>query len=99
MDGQAGAAADLSSRQQYLSKIGTHIKGGFLIYPAVEKSYGWVFSYTSKLYAETGDMLHMLAGNGPVIVERGTGKLHTLGTANHPDISIAEFEREHGYAV
>jgi hypothetical protein len=31
-------------------------------------------------------------------VERATGKLHTLGTANHPDISVAQFEKEQGFA-
>jgi hypothetical protein len=84
--------------EAFLADTAKKIEGGLLIYPPDEKPYGWVYSYTSRLYAETGDFRYAIGGNGPIVVERATGKLHTLGTANHPDISVAQFEKEQGFA-
>ncbi len=49
----------------------------------IEAEFGWVFFYTSKLYMETGDFSHALAGNAPLIVDRDAGTVHVTGTA-HP---------------
>lgn len=47
----------------------------------IEKDWGWVFFYTSRLWHETGDIRYALAGNSPFIVERDSGRLLVLGTA------------------
>jgi hypothetical protein len=83
--------------EQYLSELAAGVAGGLVIYPPTEKPYGWIFSYTSRRYAESGNILDMLAGNGPIVVERANGRITCLGTANHPDISIAEYERARGF--
>jgi hypothetical protein len=58
----------------------------------VEKDYGWVFFYTSRRFRETGSISDMLAGNGPVVVEREGGDIHLLSAAVPPDEAIREYE-------
>lgn len=59
----------------------------------LEKSWGWVFFYTSRRYHETGDFRYALAGNAPYLVERATGRLHATGTAYPTADYIANYER------
>ena len=47
----------------------------------IEKEYGWIFFYTSRRFLETGNVNYMLAGNAPIVVDKRTGKLTWLGTA------------------
>jgi hypothetical protein len=60
----------------------------------IEKEYGWIFFYNSKKFLETGSFRDRIAGNSPVLVERETGKIHELGTANPVSESIKKFELE-----
>ena len=63
----------------------------------VEKPYGWIFFYTSKEWLETGGRTGLIAGNGPVVVEREDGSLHPLTTAFDPETAIRQYEaRRHG---
>jgi len=39
----------------------------------IEKPYGWIFSYTSKRWRETGEIRFAVAGNAPFLVARDTG--------------------------
>lgn len=39
---------------------------------------GFVFYYNSKEYWDTKDLAKSLAGNGPLLVKRGSGELITL---------------------
>jgi hypothetical protein len=48
----------------------------------VEKSYGNIFHYDSKLHQETGDFQYAIAGNAPFLVEKETGRVIVFGTAN-----------------
>jgi hypothetical protein len=41
-----------------------------------EHPWGWMFSYQSKKFLETGDPLDALAGNCPVYVTRDDGAFH-----------------------
>lgn len=43
----------------------------------------WVVTYNTREYAETGDLRHSLAGNGPLIINRLTGFVRQ-GTAARP---------------
>ncbi|HEY6033427.1 MAG TPA: YrhB domain-containing protein, partial [Kofleriaceae bacterium] len=56
------------------------------------KSYGWVFFYNSKLFLETRDIRHGIAGNGPLVVLASTGELVMLGTARPAVDEIVAFE-------
>jgi len=46
-----------------------------------EESWCWIFFYNSRAYLETGSFSHALTGNGPIVVEKGTGVVHELVTA------------------
>jgi hypothetical protein len=59
----------------------------------IERPWGWAFFYTSRLWRETGDLRHAIAGNAPLLIERQTGKLHVTGTAHPIEHYIAAFER------
>ncbi len=59
----------------------------------IEKSWGWVFFYTSKKWHETKDFNYAIAGNAPIIVERTTGKLIATGTAYAIERYIENYER------
>ena len=59
----------------------------------IERSWGWVFFHTSKLWLETEDIQYALAGNSPVLVERASGRLIPTGTAHPIEYYIANYER------
>ena len=42
----------------------------------IEKPWGWVFFYTSRLWHETRDIRYAIAGNAPYIVYRHDGSIH-----------------------
>jgi hypothetical protein len=44
----------------------------------VEKPYGWIFSYNTQKFLETGDYSYSVVGNGPVIVNRKTGEVEEI---------------------
>jgi Immunity protein 35 len=58
----------------------------------MEKNFGWVFFYDSKVHAETGDFRYSLAGNAPVVVTRADGVIHETGTARPVEQYIERFE-------
>lgn len=57
----------------------------------VEKEWGWVVFWTSRLWNE-GGFKYALAGNAPFIVQRKDGKLFETGTAHSIDHYIEQFE-------
>jgi hypothetical protein len=59
-----------------------------------EREFGWVFFYDSKEYIETGDFLHAVAGNAPVVVLRD-GTVRTTGTSRSLGEYLEEIEIEH----
>ncbi|KRC23412.1 YrhB domain-containing protein [Acidovorax sp. Root217] len=58
-----------------------------------EHDFGWVYFYDSAEYVKTGDFLHSLAGNAPVIVDRTTCKLYSCGTAHPVEYYVEEFRK------
>ena len=64
-----------------------------IISNALEKPWGWVFFYNSKRFLETRDDRHAIAGNGPFLIERETGRLFETGTARPLEYYIANYER------
>ncbi len=59
----------------------------------IERSWGWVFFYTSSLWQQTGEMQYALAGNAPLLVERQSLRVLPTGTALPVEQYIANFER------
>jgi hypothetical protein len=60
----------------------------------IEKSWGWVFFYSSKRWLETGEIRYALAGNAPLIFERATGRMLPTGTALQIASYIDSYENE-----
>lgn len=58
----------------------------------IEKEYGWIFFYTSRRFNETGDPNYLVAGNAPIVVNRRTGKLTWLGTAEPFEKYLRQYE-------
>jgi hypothetical protein len=72
-----------------------HVDGDELIVvdeATIEKDYGWVFFYTSRRFIETGDICYVVAGNGPILVDRQNGTLIQLGTALPVEEYIEQYE-------
>jgi hypothetical protein len=57
----------------------------------LEREFGWVFFYNSKRYVETGDVIHALAGNAPIVVTRIDGRIHITGTARPLEDYLSAF--------
>ena len=62
----------------------------------IETSFGWLFSYTSKKYLDTGNELDCLYGNGPVLFNRYTGEIEFYGTGGWQgdEKCIEDYERK-----
>lgn len=56
--------------------------------------YGWAFFWNADEFIRTGNIAHAYAGNGPLIVLRETGALHSLGSALPFESTCASFERD-----
>jgi hypothetical protein len=67
-----------------------------LLQHTIERPFGWVFFYTSRLYRDTGEIKYALAGNAPLIVNRRSGEVVTTGTARPVEHYIAEYEARIG---
>jgi hypothetical protein len=59
----------------------------------IERSFGWIFFYTSRLWHETGRLEYAVAGNAPLLVDRVTGELHETGTAHPIETYIRAYEQ------
>jgi hypothetical protein len=62
----------------------------------VERSFGWVFFYNTKEFIETGNPISQLAGNGPVIFDRRSGRMQFFGSGRLDSTTkvIDDYERE-----
>jgi hypothetical protein len=60
----------------------------------IEKDYGWIFFFDSRQHVETGDDAYLIAGNGPILVQKADGTVREFGTARPLDYYIAEYERK-----
>lgn len=60
----------------------------------IEKEYGWIFFYESKIHLETGNYRYSLVGGGPLLIEKSDGSFHYLGTRLDVDDAIKEYEKK-----
>jgi hypothetical protein len=56
--------------------------GQLLVTHVEEHELAWVVSYQSAEYVRTGDPSQMLVGNGPFLVDRVDGGLHSIGVVS-----------------
>lgn len=59
----------------------------------IEKTYGSIFTYGSKIFHETGDFQYAVAGTAPFLVEKKTGTVIVFGTTNTLEYYIEEYEK------
>ena len=52
---------------------------------------GWVFFYQSRRFVETGDMMEMVGGNAPLIVDKMDGSVHVTGTGRPIEDYVSEY--------
>jgi hypothetical protein len=65
----------------------------------IESDFGWVVFWNSRQYAETGDFMYALAGNGPLIVDRGDGSIHEIPSAQPIEAALARYRQERTQAL
>jgi hypothetical protein len=58
----------------------------------IEKDFGWIFFWDSRVHQQTGEFQYALTGNAPIIVNRYDGSLHWTGTAYPVEHFIRENE-------
>jgi hypothetical protein len=57
----------------------------------IERPFGWAFFYESRRYLESGEFIHRLVGNAPLIVNRFTGEVVPTGTAHPTEYYLAQY--------
>jgi hypothetical protein len=79
--------------EEYLrtESISTGYKLALLDDSIIEFELGWVFFYQSKEYLETQDILHLLGGNSPIIINKNDGSIYVTGTAYPVEHYIQEY--------
>jgi hypothetical protein len=58
-----------------------------------ESASAWIFFYNSLRYLETGNMIHRLAGNGPIFVNKTTGEVKFYGSMPPLEVIIENYEK------
>ncbi len=83
---------------KYLKQKGVGEPEGVMLISSqtIKKPYGWIFSYNSKSYVETGDIMTALVGHGPLIFLADTGEIVECGSLLPGEEQILRFEQERG---
>lgn len=79
--------------EQYLSRMAQQWKEDLVLLPSpFETAATLAFTYNTVAYVATGDFIHALAGNGPILVSKLTGAIEIAGTALPTEHYVREFE-------
>lgn len=62
----------------------------------IERPWGWVFFWNTRLFAETRDMEHALVGTDPICVNRADGSIASLANVEPIEPEIRRYERRIG---
>jgi len=88
-------AAARSSVEKVLSAMPTCFPGDAWVVLeeyTIEREWGWVMFYDSKLHHDTDDTQYLVLGNTPYVVRRSDGKIFSTGTAHQVEYYIQELE-------
>ncbi|HSN28611.1 MAG TPA: hypothetical protein VLT45_20135 [Kofleriaceae bacterium] len=82
--------------EEYLREWGRHVDGGLAVVQerTVVLPYGWMFTYTSTRYAQSGATVTAVGHLDAVVVLAATGEVVRLGTS--PGEGLARLEQERG---
>jgi len=58
----------------------------------ITKLYGWVFYYQSREFVEKRERSKMLLGNGPIIIDRVTGDIRSMTSAQRIEDFLSLYE-------
>ena len=61
-----------------------------------EMPWGWVFSWNTRLYTETGDLMHAVIGPPPVCVDRRNGNADAVDALRPLERELRRYERKIG---
>lgn len=75
---QAREVAANRIRQRLFQRYGDNIV--ILDEHTIEKAYGWIFFYQHRRFVETRKIRDGLIGNGPLLVDKETGKVVVFGS-------------------
>jgi hypothetical protein len=80
--------------QDQLARLDAVESNAWVVYleHTIERPFGWMFFWSSDLYAKTRDPAYLVGGNSPFIVDRYTGAVVSTGTALPPEHYIQEYE-------
>lgn len=56
-------------------------KPEMIVLHSIERPLGWIVYWTTRIFHETGDTRHAIAGNSPYFVGREDGTVLVTGTA------------------
>lgn len=59
-----------------------------------DEGWCWVFGFNSRAWFETRSFRDMLVGTGPLVVEKKTGRIHLLGSAQPVDVQLKGLRRK-----
>ena len=78
---------------QELEKLGSpNKKFAVLEANTIETERAWIFFYDSENYIKTGIKAYRVFGNGPIVVEKITGKITQYGSNIDLDKTIKMYE-------
>ena len=87
--------------ERYLTQMQTNPPMELVILDqhTIEDDFGWVFFWNSREYAEMGDYIYALSGNGPLIVDRSDGSIHEIPSAESIEAALARYRRKRTQAL
>lgn len=56
-----------------------------------EIASAWIFFYNTRRYLESGSVIHKLAGNGPIFVNKTTGEVQFYGSTPALEVIIENY--------
>ena len=56
----------------------------------VSKDYGWIFSYESKRFLETGEFRYRRVSNYPLLIFKNSGKIYPVNTTDDLEKLVKE---------
>jgi hypothetical protein len=79
--------------EQYLLRLAQQWGEELVLMPSsFETSATFAYTYNTADYVATGDYIHALGGNGPLMASKLNGEIKQAGTALPPEHYIREFE-------
>jgi len=63
----------------------------------LERPWGWIFFWNTRLFLETGDLEHAMMGNPPICVNRLDGAVTIIGGDGPLEAELRRYERRIGF--